>query len=126
MLTLSATRMILAAFVAALLTACAGANYRPLIDSQSIDMNKYESDLKQCQQYATQTGDAAQKAVVGAAAGAVFGALLAAAGGNRYDQDASAKIGLITGAASGGLQGETDQRNIIKNCLSGRGYRVLQ
>jgi len=109
-----------------LLVGCAGANYRPIIDTQGIDFNRYEFDLQQCQQFATQTGDAGQKAAVGAAAGAILGSVLAAAAGGGYDRSASARVGAVTGAVSGGAQGENDQRNIIRRCLSGRGYRVLQ
>jgi len=108
------------------LAGCAGANYRPIIDTQGVDFNRYESDLQQCQQFSMQTGDAAQKAAVGAAAGAILGSVLAAAACGGYDRSATARLGAVTGAVSGGAQGETDQRNIIRRCLSGRGYRVLQ
>lgn len=108
------------------LVGCAGASYRPIIDTQGVDFNRYENDLRQCQQFATQTGDATQKAAVGAAAGAILGSVLAAAAGGGYDRSATARVGAVTGAVSGGAQGETDQRNIIRRCLAGRGYRVLQ
>lgn len=110
------------------LVACAntGANYRPIVDSKGIDYNKYEADLKDCQQYANQTLDAAQTAAIGAGVGALFGAVLAAAAGSRYDRGATARVGALTGAAGGAAQGETDQRTIIRRCISGRGYSVLQ
>jgi outer membrane lipoprotein SlyB len=115
--------------VIALLSGCAassGANYRPLIDSKGVDFNRYESDLRDCQAYATQTAGAAQSAVVGAVAGAVFGAVLAGAAGSRYDKKASARVGAVTGAAGGAVEGERDQRSIINRCLAGRGYQVLK
>lgn len=110
------------------LTGCAnsGANYRPLVDSQGVDMARYEGDLRDCQQYATQVAGAAENAAIGAAVGAIFGAVLAAAAGSRYDRHATARVGAVTGAAAGAAEGETDQRNIIRNCMSGRGYRVLR
>jgi len=110
------------------LVGCAGANYRPMIDMRggSVDANRYESDLRECQQYASQTAGAADKAVVGAVAGALFGAVLAAAAGSNYDRGATARVGAVTGAVGGGAQGENDQRSIIRRCLAGRGYSVLQ
>jgi outer membrane lipoprotein SlyB len=106
--------------------ASSGANYRPLIDSKGVDFNKYESDLRECQSYATQTAGAGESAVVGALAGAVFGAVLAGAAGNRYDKKASARVGAVTGAAGGAVEGERDQRTVINRCLAGRGYQVLK
>lgn len=103
-----------------------GAHYRPIVDTKGVDLNRYEADLRECQSYATQTAGAAESAATGAAAGALFGAVVAAAGGRSYNRTSSAGIGAVTGAAGAGLQGETDQRNIIRRCLSGRGYRVLQ
>lgn len=103
---------------------CAGAAYRPIVDTQGVDFNRYESDLQQCQQYAKQTNDAASTAAVGATAGAVLGSVMAGIVGS--DRSASAKVGAIEGAIAGGATGETNQRNIIRRCLSGRGYKVLQ
>ena len=105
-----------------------GANYRPLVDTRggTVDSSKYEMDLQECQQYANQTAGAGEKAAIGAAAGAIFGAVLAAAAGRGYDRSATARVGALTGAVSGAAQGETDQRSIIRRCLGGRGYSVLQ
>jgi hypothetical protein len=54
--------------------------------------------------------------VVGGAVGAVS---------NRHDTAEGAAIGAITGGASGINQGERDKVRVVKNCLRGRGYRVL-
>lgn len=108
------------------LTACAGANYRPLVDSQGVDMNRYESDLQNCQQYAGQVGGAGENAAIGAGIGAALSFALAAIGGNRYDRGRSAAGGALLGAVSGAGAGENSQRDVIRRCMSGRGYRVLQ
>lgn len=55
-----------------------GKNYRPLVDIKGIASAQYETDLRECQQYAAQVAGAAEQAAVGALVGAVFGALLAA------------------------------------------------
>lgn len=105
-----------------------GANYRPMIDTRggSVSASGYEADLRDCQQYAAQVGGAADRAAAGAVVGALFGAVLAAAAGSRYDRVATARAGAVTGAAGGAAQGEQDQRSIIRRCLAGRGYSVLQ
>ena len=114
--------------MAIILAGCAtsGSNYRPIIDTKNVDMNRYEVDLVECQQYAKQVAGAAQSAAVGAVAGAAFGAILAAAAGSRYDRGASARVGAIAGAAGAAADGEKSQRDIIRSCMSGRGYSVLQ
>lgn len=103
-----------------------GSHYRPMIDAKGVDMNRYESDLSECRQYAVQVSGAAEQAAMGAAAGAIFGALLATAAGSRYDAHATARVGALTGAVTGAASGDMDQRSVIVRCLSGRGYRVLQ
>ena len=107
-----------------ILSGCAttGVNYRPIVDTEKIDMNKFESDLSKCRQFASQTTGAAERA----AAGAILGALLAAAAGVRFDRGSVARVGALSGAVGGAAEGETDQRNIIRRCLGGRVYLVLQ
>ena len=56
----------------------------------------------------------------------MLGGLLAAAAGKGYSRTNSAQVGAVTGAVSAGAQGETGLRNIIRRCLAGRGYKVLQ
>ena len=63
------------------LGACAGPNYRPMIDAQGVDLNRYEADLAQCQQYAGQVAGAATQAAIGAGIGALLSGALAATGG---------------------------------------------
>ena len=101
------------------------ASYRPVVDSKGVDMNRYEQDLKECQVYAEQESPAAS-AAIGTVAGAAIGALLAAAAGSGYDRNASARVGAVAGALGGTGQGAEAQINIIRNCMSGRGYKVLR
>lgn len=106
----------------AALAACAG--YQPVVDTRGVDAARYQADLAECQQYARQREPATQ-AAAGAVAGAVFGALLAAAAGSRYDRGAMARVGAVSGAAGGASHGAQSQVDIIRNCLRGRGYSVL-
>ena len=109
------------------LTGCAttGANFQPLVDLRGTEPARYQADLAGCQSFARQQADAARMAVAGAVAGAIFGALLAAAAGGGYDRHASARVGALTGAARGGAQGVESQEMVIRRCLIGRGYSVL-
>ncbi|HEU0118655.1 MAG TPA: glycine zipper family protein [Alphaproteobacteria bacterium] len=111
-----------------LLSACAD-SYQPVVDMKHVDPNKYQADLAECRQYANQVdvaGDAGTDALVGAGIGAAGGAVLGAITG-------SAGMGAAIGAAGGGIAGGTGgglnsgqrQKNIINNCLKGRGYKVL-
>ena len=103
-----------------------GAAYRPLVDTQGVDMNKFEHDLQDCQGFAQQTASAGQSAVAGAVAGAALGAILAAAAGGGYSRTSTARVGAVSGAVGAGAEAENSQRNVIRRCLGGRGYRVLQ
>ena len=120
--------VIVVALLAMLLTGCAtrGANYRPMIDTKGVDFNKFEVDLASCQEYARTQAGAKEGAVAGAIVGAAFGALLAAVAGSNYDTGAAARVGGVTGAASGASGANQDQETIIKRCLQGRGYSVLK
>lgn len=121
--------LVMGVSVFSMFTGCAGpsgANYRPIVDTQGVDFNRYESDLRACQGFASQTASAGESAVGGAVAGAMLGGILAAAAGKAYSKTNSAQVGAVTGAVGAGARGETDQRNIIRRCLAGRGYKVLQ
>lgn len=121
-------KKILAAMLIVSVSGCAstGSNYRPIVDNKNVDLNRYEADLQECQAYARKTANAGKSAAVGAAAGAALGVALALIGGGGYDKGASAGAGALIGGVGAGAQGETNQRNIIRNCLNGRGYKVLQ
>ena len=119
----------LASFVCVSMVGCAatsGANYRPIVDNKGVDLNRYESDLRECQSYATQTASAGESAAAGALAGALLGAALAGAAGKNYSKSSTARVGAVSGAVGAGAEGERNQRTIINRCLAGRGYRVLQ
>lgn len=106
-----------------LLVACT-ATREIIIDEKGVDMSRYQQDLAECEQYAegVQTGEkgargAASGAVIGGAVGAIFGGADGAARG--------AGAGAVTGGARGVSEGESDKVNVVKRCLRGRGYKVL-
>lgn len=125
------TKLIASALIITLTAGCTampnrgfGDEHRPIVDLHGKDAVVFEKDLAECQAYARQTASAAQAAMAGALLGALLNAAankaVTGSGGNRAGA-AGAVIGGLAGAGSG----ETNQRNIIRNCLGGRGYSVL-
>lgn len=99
-------------------------NYEPIIDSQGVDMSAYEEDLQQCRKYGEQV-QVGQTAAKGAGAGAVVGGVFGAIFGNGATMARTAGMGGVSGGAGGVARGYGERREVIRNCLMGRGYRVL-
>ena len=109
----------LCSLIAAVTVGCAGANVRPLVDMKGVNDAAYEKDLSECQAYAQQQSGMGETAAKGAGAGAVVGGLLGlVTGGNA--------TGIVQAAGAGGaFTGNQAQEAVVKRCLSGRGYKVL-
>jgi hypothetical protein len=106
-----------------LLSSCA--TYRPIVDMRDVsDRGQYERDLADCQNYAAPVSPGAS-AGVGALFGAILGAALGAAVGDHELAREAARFGAVEGAVAGGAAGAGTQVDIIRNCMSGRGYVVL-
>ncbi len=107
--------------IAAVLASGCTAHPEPIIDTKGVNMAAYQRDLAECQQYAAQINPAtgvAKGAVAGAAVGAAVGAI-------GHDIGEAAAVGAVSGGASSALKADEDQQNVVKRCLSGRGYKVL-
>ena len=102
----------------------AGCAYRPIVDPQRSDMSRYESDLAQCRQIAEQAPGPGTGAAVGAAVGYGIGQVLARTTGAR-NPNYGARGAAVLGAAGGAGRGEREQRQVIRNCMTGRGHAVL-
>jgi outer membrane lipoprotein SlyB len=116
---------LLAALVAAtgMLSACAA--YRPLVDMRDVtDRGQFERDLADCQNFAAPVSPGAS-AGVGALFGAMLGAALGAAVGDHQLAVDAARFGAVEGAVAGGAGAAGTQVQIVRNCMSGRGYIVL-
>ena len=96
----------------------------PIIDTLGVNLTQYNHDLADCQQYANEV-EIAQKAAVGAASGAAVGGVFGAVLGNSDTAQRGAGIGAVGGGTRGIRQGIRERERIIKRCLIGRGYRVL-
>lgn len=112
-----------------LLAACAAQNYNPVIDTKGVNMAKYQQDLSECRALAAQVDgntDTATDALVGAGVGAAGGAALGAITGSAGIGAATgAVVGAFGGGGYGALNSNERQKNILNNCLKGRGYRIL-
>lgn len=101
-----------------------GCRSAPIVDTQGVDMSRYAQDKVQCESYAAQvsTGGTAAK---GAGFGAAIGAALGAIFGNSTSVARGAGAGGVVGGAKGAARGEGEKDQVLRNCLRGRGYRVL-
>jgi len=117
------------AAVAIALAGCAK-SYEPIVDMKGVDAARYQQDLAECRTYAERVspaGEAATGGLLGAGIGAALGAIVGAFGGGAGGGAAiGASVGGAGGAASGGLHGVEGQKQVINNCLRGRGYSVLR
>ena len=95
-----------------------------IIDKRGVNMTAYEQDLDECRGYSEEV-KTGEKAARGAAAGAVVGGLIGAAVGNSRDAQRGAGVGAVTGGAQGVSRGARQEVQVVKQCLRGRGYRVL-
>lgn len=95
-----------------------------IIDKKGVNMAAYEQDLAECRTYSEEV-KTGEKAARGAASGAVVGGLIGAAVGNSRDAQRGAGAGAVTGAARGVSEGSREEVQVVKQCLRGRGYRVL-
>ena len=105
------------------LTACTTTD-EIIIDQKGVNMTAYQQDLAECQSYSGSVNTGG-KAATGAASGAVVGGLIGAITGGTSGAAKGAGIGAVGGGAKGVGQGVETEVQVVKNCLRGRGYRVL-
>ncbi|WP_297186013.1 glycine zipper family protein [uncultured Porticoccus sp.] len=101
-----------------------GASDGIIIDTQGVDMSYYRADLDNCQRYAAEV-PVAERTATSAAGGAVVGGVVGAIVGDSGTAKKGAGVGAVTGAIKGVSSGSAERKRVVKNCLRGRGYRVL-
>jgi|SRR5918999_783595 hypothetical protein len=116
------TKTLLTLTLAGMLAGCA---YRPVVDPKRSDMAKYETDLAECRQVAEQAPGAGAGALVGAGAGYAVGQVFARTTGRSNVANEAGRGAAVLGAAGGAGSGARNKRQVIKNCMTGRGYAVL-
>lgn len=105
------------------LIACASSR-DPVIDPKGVNRVAYEQDLLECRVLGEQAPVAAETAA-SAAGGAAVGGLIGAAVGNSDTAQRGAGAGVVLGGLRGYQRGTSAEQRIIRRCLIGRGYRVL-
>ncbi len=109
---------------AALLLVLAGCSSAPgpIVDTKGVNMTRYHEDLADCEGYSDQvrieTGvakGAAAGGAVGAATGAILGESVGEYGG----------VGAVAGATKSAIRGDREKSQVVKRCMRGRGYKVL-
>ena len=117
-----------AATVVALCGCCNGYDYSApdnvIIDTLGVDPYEYQVDLADCEKYAHQIS-VSEKTTEGVVQGAVVGGVLGAVLGNSDTAKRSAGAGAVLGGVKGNQRARHEQDRIVKRCLKGRGYRVL-
>jgi hypothetical protein len=111
--------------VVVLATAACTTTDEIIIDRKGVDMARYAVDKAECEAYAEEvrTGE---KAARGAASGAVLGGAVGAiTGGSRDSAARGAGVGAVGGGARGASEGQREEVAVVKRCLRGRGYKVL-
>ena len=121
-------KLLLALASSLLLTACAGGRSlvdTPIIDRKGVDMNQYCADKAEGEAYATEvnTGEKVTRGVIGGAV--VGGAIGAIVNRGSNSAERGAGVGAVTGGVRGTQEGIQEQERVVKQCLRGRGYRVL-
>ena len=95
-----------------------------IIDTRGVDESVFKKDYSECSDFAKNIDLTERTLKQGAVAGATGAAVGAIIGG----EEAAKKIGgsaAVLNAVEANLDGRNEQAKIIKNCLRGRGYRVL-
>ena len=101
-----------------------GAPDKVIIDTLGVDPYQYQVDLADCEEYAHQVS-VGQETAEGALEGAVVGGVLGAVLGDSGTAKRSAGAGAVLGGVKGNKRARYEQDRIVKRCLKGRGYRVL-
>ncbi len=111
------------AFSGILLTACANRrNQNIIVDMKGVDEAQYQADLLECQEYVEQVKPQAGEKAAG---GAIGGALIGAALGDHNTAKRFAGVGAVSGAGKGAEATQKEKKQVVRNCLAGRGYNVL-
>ena len=95
-----------------------------IIDTRGVDESVFKKDYSECSDFAKNIDLTERTFKQGAVAGATGAAVGAIIGG----EEAAKKIGgsaAVLNAVEANLDGRNEQAKIIKNCLRGRGYKVL-
>jgi outer membrane lipoprotein SlyB len=95
-----------------------------VVDTKGVDPVGYQRDLDECGEYADSVSTG-KRTAVGAAAGATIWGAIGAIFDGSDGAEKGAGAGAVLGGARGASSGYSEKQQIVRNCLRGRGYRVL-
>ncbi len=104
-----------------LIMAGCAANPAPIVDTKGVDPEVYARDRAECEQYSHEVS-VAKGTAKGTALGAAIGAATGAIDG---EVGRGAAYGGLYGGTRSGLDADREKQQVWKNCMRGRGYRVL-
>ena len=96
----------------------------PIVDTKGINMSQYELDLEECSTFAEDisTGKSIAK---GAVTGAAVGAVIEAITDDVRSRRDAIEVGAVSGGAKSGIRAVREKEQVVRRCLRGRGYKVL-
>lgn len=113
------------AVVALALAGCqSNPQQRVIIDPKGVDPAVYEQDLAECSEISKQASPGGS-AARGALGGALIGGALGGIFGDSRSAGRMAGGGAVIGGASQAGEGYSERDRVLRNCMMGRGYRVL-
>ncbi len=93
-----------------------------IIDPNGVDMGQYQADLNECVAISEQVDSKAGSTAV---KGAVVGGAVGASRGNSDQAKQDAGVGAALGLAKGASATNQEKLTVQKNCLTNKGYTVL-
>ena len=97
---------------------------KPIVDTKGVNMAQYELDLQECSTFSEDisTGKSIAKGTV---TGAAVGAVIEAITDNARSRRDAIEVGAVTGGTQSGIRSVQEKEQIVRRCLRGRGYKVL-
>lgn len=96
----------------------------PIVDMKGVNQKEYDADLAECNKY-TKEIEVGKQVIVGATSGAVIGAAVGAVADDSGAAKRTAGVGAILGTTKQTTRALNQRNRVLKRCLKGRGYRVL-
>lgn len=112
-----------------LLVGCSSSQYKDpmdnvIVDTSGVDLNKYYADLAECKAFAKQV-DVRDQTTRGVVGGVIVGSVVGAIIGNSDDAKRGGGAAGVLGGIEANAEARKEQNKVMRNCLVGRGYSVL-
>ena len=94
------------------------------MDTKGVNMAQYELDLEECSIFADEisTGKSIAK---GAVTGGAVGAVIEAITDDERSWGDTFEVSAVSGGTQSGIRATQQKEQIVRRCLRGRGYKVL-